>query len=212
MSLIDHMQVKKEAVELIKRGSPEDISLAASLLVYYDIRPDAAYDAADRDYGWVRAWKVDDDLHIVRYWRRGMDIVAWRLANSVSDLAKWLEDEGARGLDKIVQTAKIYGLDHIPEADETVGGPYYILKIGLFDLAIDLAMDEAGINLLKFDTIDEARKWILNAEKQDKIVRDFLGYEDNGIDKPQYKIVVNPDDAFAHSRQTAPGYPATASQ
>jgi hypothetical protein len=194
--IMGSMDVKKEAVELIK-GGPIEAERAIRLLEdKYGIKPDAEYEAAaGRSYGWVKVWEVNDDLYIIQ---NGNDAESGvHLASDASDLAEWLEFDDVHGLDKLVQTANVRGADHVPEADETVSGPYFILETKHFYGAAEenCIVTDKHDGPLEFETIDEAKEWIGDVEN-------WLHYSaHNESGRPSYKIVVDPDQVRQLQRE-----------
>jgi len=128
------------------------------------VAPDAEYMAvAGSDYGWVKAWKVEDG-YVVLYGDGDNTYADVDKSSHLEDddLAPWLEWQDLDPLESIEQRANVRGADAIPDATGDEDGPFYILVTrylyGSREITGFVTNDRH--EPLEFDSIKDAHEWI----------------------------------------------------
>jgi hypothetical protein len=151
-------------------------------LIEEGIKPADTFTAsAGRDYGQVKAWKLDDGTYAIAYGDNGETNYA--IHADADDLGDWLIHDDLGGIDRNIERANVYRLDQVSEAEsgalcsvlieQSYYGPY---------TRTDAARDERG-DVLEFDNGPAAQQWIDQSDSGTY----YLEHNETG--RPAYKIV-----------------------
>jgi hypothetical protein len=145
--------------------------------------------AAGKDYGYVHAWKLDDNGgYVIEYSSDAQEHYAFSCY--ANDLSGWLLDATLSGLDYIIQTANVLGIDSIDPASEDAEGPFYVIKTRHYYGPIErseVVLDDYKDEPARFEDYEDAMGWLQDVEDEGYIT----AQSESGA--PTYTIVAVPE-------------------